>query len=151
MKSHADSFRWYWRTSNRLEALVLRRLGTSGSNIWRRGAVLLLETTGRQTGRRRRAPVVYWKEGESFFVGGGAAGMTRVDWVANLRADQRAAVWIRRERISVVACLLTGEAEERARATAFAKWPNAPKYEARSGRRIPYFRLDPESPKNARG
>ncbi len=119
----------------------MRRLGTSGSKLLR-GSVLLIETTGRRTGKRRRTPVVYWEEGRSFFVGAGAAGMTRVDWVANLRAEPRAVVWVGRKPVDVVAHELEGAAYEHARDFAFQRWPNAVKYVARSGRPIPYFRLD---------
>jgi deazaflavin-dependent oxidoreductase (nitroreductase family) len=140
--SRADRFHWYWRISNRLEAFFLRWLGTSGSKLVRR-SVLLLETTGRRTGKRRRAPVVYWKEGDSFFVGGGAAGMSRVDWVANLNANPNAAVLVGRKRMPVVATRLKDKAYERARDYAFERWPYAVKYVRKSGRPIPYFRLDP--------
>jgi deazaflavin-dependent oxidoreductase (nitroreductase family) len=139
--SRADRFRWYFRIGNRLEALSLRWLGTSGGKLVRR-SVLLLETTGRRTGKRRWAPVVYWKEDDSYFIGGGAAGMSRVDWIANLNADPNAAVWIRRKRIPVVAHRLKGKAYKRAREYAFERWPHAVKYVRRSGRPIPYFRLD---------
>lgn len=67
--------------------------------------------------------------------------MSRVDWVANLRAQPRAWVWIRRRRIPVAAHELTGDEYERAREEALEHWPDAPKYETRSGRTIPYFRL----------
>jgi deazaflavin-dependent oxidoreductase (nitroreductase family) len=142
-RTTADRFRWYWRIANRLEALQIRLLGTSGVGLLRRTPVLLLETTGRRTGRRRRAPVAYWKQGDDFLVGGGAAGMTRVDWVANLRANPEATIWVRRRRRPVVAEELTGAQYQVARDEAFAIWPGAARYEEVSGRRIPYFRLTP--------
>ena len=150
MKSRADRFRWYWRISNRLEALSLRWFGTSGSKLVRR-SILLLETTGRRSGRTHRTPVVFWKEGESFFVGGGAAGMTRVDWLANLYADPRAIVRVGRKSTPVVAHKLAGAEYERAKTYAFERWPHATKYVARSGRPIPYFRLDPAAARRVRG
>lgn len=139
-----DRLRWLFRIANRLEALQLRLLGTSGMALLTRRSILLLETTGRRTGQQRRTPVAYWEEpGGDLIIGGGAAGMTRVDWVANLRAHPDAAVWARRRRIPVSARELTGDEYERVRERAFERWPNAPKYETRSGRRIPYFRLTP--------
>lgn len=139
-----DRLRGLFRIANRLEAVQLRLLGTSGMALLTRRSILLLETTGRRTGRQRRTPVAYWQEPDGdLIIGGGAAGMTRVDWVANLRAHPDTAVWIRRRRISVSARELTGDEYEHVRERAFERWPNAPKYETRSGRRIPYFRLTP--------
>jgi deazaflavin-dependent oxidoreductase (nitroreductase family) len=142
-RNTADRFRSVWRIMSRLEALEVRWSGTSGVALLRRTPVLVLETTGRRTGRQRRTPVAYWQDDDVYFVGGGAAGMTRVDWVANLRAQDTAIVWVRRRRIAVKCEELAGGDEERARREAFARWPNAPSYERKSGRRIPYFRLTP--------
>jgi deazaflavin-dependent oxidoreductase (nitroreductase family) len=53
---------------------------------------MVIETTGRRSGRRRFTPVGYWQDARrAFLVGGRAAGMTAVpDWVANLRATPTA-------------------------------------------------------------
>jgi hypothetical protein len=69
--------------------------------------------------------------------------MSRVDWVANVRAQPRCAVWIKRRRLEVVATELQGAEYDAARTYAFERWPFTQKYEAMSGRRVPYFRLDP--------
>ncbi|WP_345430383.1 nitroreductase/quinone reductase family protein [Actinoallomurus vinaceus] len=141
--SPADRLRWLLRLSNRLETASLRRLGFSWIALIGRTHVLVLETTGRTTGRLRHTPVVYRRGAEGrLYVGGGAAGMTRVDWVANLRANPVAAVWMRRRRHPVIAHELTGEAYERERQESLALWPRSARYERMSGRRIPYFRLD---------
>lgn len=109
-----------------------------------RRSILLLETTRRRTGRHRRTPVAYYERPDGdLVVGGGTAGMTRVDWVANLRANPQASVWLRRRRIPVIAREPTGDEYRRIRDEAFQRWPNAPKYERWSGRAIPYFRLSP--------
>lgn len=140
----ADRCRPLWRISNRLESAALRYLGTSGIGMIGRRTILALETTGRRTGRTRRTPVAYWRGHDgALFIGGGAGGMSRVDWVANLRANTAAAVWIGRRRIPVTGTELSGDAYERTRRHALSKWPDAALYERMSGRPIPYFRLDP--------
>jgi deazaflavin-dependent oxidoreductase (nitroreductase family) len=139
----ADRYRWLWRISNRLESTALRYLGTSGIALIGRRTVLVLETTGRKTGRTRRTPVAYWRDGnDALFIGGGAGGMSRVDWVANLREDPAAAVWIGRRRQPVIGTELSGDDYEQARRRASAHWPDVARYERTSGRPIPYFRLD---------
>ena len=143
-RNWADRTRPLWRLGNRWEVAQLRRLGTSGMTLLRRTPVLVIESTGRKTGRRRATPVAYWKGADgAFFVGGGAGGMSRVDWVANLRADSQATVIVKRTRTAVRAEELTGDDYERARTHAISLWPGVPKYERRSGRRVPYFRLSP--------
>jgi deazaflavin-dependent oxidoreductase (nitroreductase family) len=138
-----DRTQFLWRIGNRLEALQLRKLGTSPMAIVNPGKVLVLETTGRRSGRRRFTPVACWEDpGGCYMIGGGAAGKTRTpDWVANLRANAEAAVWIRRRRISLRAGELTGEERDAAEEQAKRIWPGVPKYAERSGRVIPYFRL----------
>jgi deazaflavin-dependent oxidoreductase (nitroreductase family) len=134
-----------WRVGNRIEAFQLRRLGVSPMALLNRGEVLVIETTGRRSGRRRVTPVGYWRDAQdAFLVGGGAAGKTRLpDWVANLRADDSAAVWVRRTRIPVMAQELKGADRDRAQQEAAAIWPGVARYERLSGRVIPYFRLVP--------
>jgi deazaflavin-dependent oxidoreductase (nitroreductase family) len=141
--SRADRYRWFWRISNRWESVQVRYLGRSGISLLRRTPVLVLETKGRKTGRTRRTALAYWEQHGSYLIGGGAAGMSRVDWVANLGATSDAVVWVRRRRVPVQARRLQGDEYERARAEAFRRWPDAPKYEQMSGRPIPYFELVP--------
>lgn len=109
------------------------------------GDLLVIETKGRRSGRQRFTPVGYWQEADgSFVVGGGAAGKARVpDWVANLRDAPGAAVWIRRKRILVTVGELVGEERNEAQRRASEIWRGVAKYERRSGRVIPYFRLRP--------
>jgi deazaflavin-dependent oxidoreductase (nitroreductase family) len=144
-----DRTRPLWRIGNRIETFELRHLGHSVMSLLNRGDVLALETRGRRSGKVRYAPVGYWQDANgAFLVGGGAAGMVTVpDWVKNLRHNPRAAVWIRRSRIPVIAHELTGEDRARAQDHATDIWPGVPNYERKSGRTIPYFKLTPESEK----
>ena len=145
-RNWVDRTRPLWRVGNRLEAFQLRRLGFSPMSLFNKGSVLVLETTGRRTGRRRFTPVGYWRDAAgAFLVGGGAAGMTRdPDWVANLRATPAAAVWVRRSRMAVTARELSGDERARAQEEATAIWPGIGRYESKSGRVIPYFHLVPD-------
>src|SRR4051794_31739686 len=115
-KRWIDRTRPLFRIGNRIEAFELRHLGTSPLSLLNPGSVLVLETTGRRTGRRRWAPVAYWQDAAgAFVIGGGAAGMTvDPDWVRNLRAGPDAAVWIRRLRIAIVARELAGDERDEA-------------------------------------
>lgn len=74
--------------------------------------------------------------------------MTRVDWVANLRANPEAVLWIKRRPVRVIGQELSGHEYDAARSRALQRWPNAVKYE-RSGRPIPFFRLEQLAPRGA--
>jgi deazaflavin-dependent oxidoreductase (nitroreductase family) len=126
---------------NRLEAAQVRLFGASGTSLISRTPVLVIETHGRRTGKVRRTPVAYWTRDDSYFIGGGAAGMTQVDWVANLRANPVGAAWVHRHRLVVVARELTGSDYLEAREESFRRWPRVRIYEASSGRQIPLFEL----------
>jgi F420H(2)-dependent quinone reductase len=141
-RTTADRLRFLVRIANRGEVAQVRVLGVSGISVLRRRNVLVLETVGRRTGTRRRSVVTYLQDDDgSMRIGGGAGGMTRVDWVANLRARPRAVVYVRRRRIPVGVYELHGDDRDRAHAAAAARWPEVHKYEA--VRRVPYFRLVP--------
>jgi deazaflavin-dependent oxidoreductase (nitroreductase family) len=143
-RTWADRLRFWIRIANRVEALELRWLGVSGVSLLRRRDVLVLETIGRRTGKRRRSPVTYLRDDDgSYRIGGGAGGMTRVDWVANLRARDSAVVYVRRTRRTVRVHELRGDQRDRAHAAAAARWPEVLEYEPLSNRQIPYFRLTP--------
>lgn len=125
----------------------MRYAGTSAIALITRRTVLALETTGRRTGRTRLTPVAFWRDPDgALIIGGGAAGMSRVDWVANLRAQPAAAVWIGRRRRLVIATELSGEPYEQARRHAVTRWREVARYERMAGRQIPCFGLDPAGP-----
>lgn len=69
--------------------------------------ILLLETTGRRSGRKRSTPLVYLLDGETWVVAGANAGRdTDPAWVLNLRADPHATITVGRDVIDVVAAEL---------------------------------------------
>ena len=142
VRTTADRLRPLIRLANRIEVLQLRLFGVSGVSLLRRRDVLVLETIGRRTGKRRCAPVTYLRGPDgSFRIGGGAGGMTRVDWVANLRAMEETTVHVRRRRLTVAVRELQGEARDAAHAAAVARFPEVGRYEEVSDRRVPYFEL----------
>ena len=112
------------------------------AKLWRT-RVLVLETTGRKSGKRRSTPVAYKRldDGSYLVVGGAGGQQTPVDWVANLRADARAVVVVERRREDVVAEELQGAERATAWAAAREAWPQIDNYERAAGRPVPVFRL----------
>ena len=81
------------RRATRLHAWVYRRSG--GRVLGRMGGqpVLLLQTTGRRSGRTRTTPLQYLANGDTFVVVASDAGAARAPaWYLNLRANPHARV-----------------------------------------------------------
>lgn len=118
------SDRFWSRFSHSLGATGLRWAGKLNVPLYRasggrlggrvgKGPVLLLTTTGRKSGEKRTAPVLYIEDEGRFVVINTNAGNTRIPaWSLNLDADPEAEVEIRRNRIPVRA--RPAEGEERA-------------------------------------
>ena len=115
------SDRFYTRLSMAAPAAALRAVGKLNVPVYRATGgrvfgsldgvpVLLLTTTGRKSGQRRTAPVVYLRDGERLVVIGSNAGNVRAPaWALNLEANPNADVEIGRERRSVRARIAAGE------------------------------------------
>jgi deazaflavin-dependent oxidoreductase (nitroreductase family) len=125
-----------------VEAWEVRTFGASVLSLVFRTPVVVLETQGRRSGRRRRTTLAWMEVDGRLLVVGGAAGQHRVpDWVANVRADPKVAVMRRRRRSdATMRELADGE-----RATVWpaivARWPRVARYEHRAGRAVPVFEV----------
>jgi F420H(2)-dependent quinone reductase len=109
------------RFSNALGARGLRWAGRLNVPLYRlsggriggrvgRAPVLLLTTTGRRSGQKRTAPVVYLADGENVIVINTNAGNARVPaWSLNLKANPEAEVERGRRRYPVRARVAEGE------------------------------------------
>jgi deazaflavin-dependent oxidoreductase (nitroreductase family) len=115
------SDRFYSRLSHSLGATGLRWVGKLNAPLYRlsggriggkvgKAPVLLLTTTGRKSGQKRTAPVVYLQDGERMVVINTNAGNAKVPaWSLNLAADPHAEVEVGKRKIDVVARVAEGE------------------------------------------
>ena len=138
-----DRLRPLRRLAGPVEAAEVRRFGRSVLSTMYRTPVLVLETTGRRTGRVRRTTLAYHRDEErSLLVVGGAGGQTRVpDWVHNLRAEPRCAVTVDRIRREVTATELTGDERRLVWAMLRDPFPRIDQYQRQAGRPVPVFRF----------
>ena len=134
-----------WKTT--LPVAVYRL--TRGRAFGRVGGqpVLLLQTTGRRSGRLRTTPVQYLRDDGSYVVVASNAGAPRPPpWLLNLRADPHARVRVGSEALDVIA-RETAEEEYAAmwrRLTAANRALD--KVARRTGRRLPILVLSPDRP-----
>jgi deazaflavin-dependent oxidoreductase (nitroreductase family) len=98
------------RLGTRIHAALYRR--SSGRLLGRMGGqpVMLLETVGRRSGRRRETPVQYLESDEAFAVVAANAGAAHPPaWYLNLSADPRARARLGARTIDVQAREVIGE------------------------------------------
>jgi deazaflavin-dependent oxidoreductase (nitroreductase family) len=139
------------RRVTRLHTWVYRRSG--GRFLGRLGGqpVLLLQTTGRRSGRTRTTPVQYLADGDTFVVVASDAGAPRPPaWYLNLRADPHA-------RVEVGALSIDVRAQEAAGPERVALWSRltaANRYLERAARKarrdLPLMALVPSTPAGPR-
>ncbi len=150
-----QSDRFYSRMSHSLGATGLRWVGKLNVPLYRisrgriggkvgSGPVLLLTTTGRKSGQRRTAPVLYLADGERFVVINTNAGNAKTPaWSLNLRADPDAEVEVGGKRTKVRARMAEGEERDdlwRRHMQQYSGWDY---YESKLDRRPSVFVLEP--------
>jgi deazaflavin-dependent oxidoreductase (nitroreductase family) len=113
--------------------------------------ILLLQTTGRRSGRTRTTPVQYLADGDTFVVVASNAGAARPPaWYFNLRATPHAEVEVGSRSIDVRAHEATGQE----RAELWQRLTAANRYLERAarkaGRDLPLMALIPSTPTTPR-
>lgn len=146
---------FYSRLSHSLGATGLRLVGKLNAPVYRlsggrlggkvgRAPVLLLTTTGRKSGQKRTAPVLYLADGARFVVINTNAGNAKTPaWSLNLRANPEAEVEVGRRRVEVRARLAEGQERAdlwRRHNEQYAGWEF---YESKLDREIGVFVLEP--------
>jgi deazaflavin-dependent oxidoreductase (nitroreductase family) len=136
----ASALRW----AGKLNVPVYRLTGGRLMGKVGRAPVLLLTTTGRKSGQRRSAPVVYLADGERLSVIGSNAGNARTPaWSLNLKANPDAEVEVGRERRRVRARVAEGAERADLWRKHNEQYAGFDDYESRTDRDIAVFVLEP--------
>lgn len=117
---------------------VYRETGGARGYHWQGTTILLLTTTGRNSGEARTTPLIHRTDNDRWVVVASKGGAPEhPDWYLNLQADPEAEVQVEAEVIPVLAT--TAEGEERARLWSLMKevWPAYDEYQAKTDREIP--------------
>jgi deazaflavin-dependent oxidoreductase (nitroreductase family) len=149
------SNRFYTRLSMRMPDSWLKATGKLNVPVYRlsrgrlmntvgTGPVLLLTSTGRRSGQKRTAPVLYLKDGERFVVVGSNAGNARAPaWSYNLKANPDAEIEVRGDRRSVHARVAEGEERVDLWRKVNEMYEGFDHYDANTAREIAVFVLEP--------
>ncbi|MGD9694775.1 MAG: nitroreductase family deazaflavin-dependent oxidoreductase [Thermoleophilia bacterium] len=119
--------------------------GGAVGHEWRPGVpTLLLTTRGRRSGRLRRTPLIYGRDGDAYVIAGSLGGSPRHPyWYLNLRDDPAVTIQVRDRVLPVKARTATGRERERLWRTMAAIFPDYDAYQAKTSREIPVVVLEP--------
>ena len=149
------SNRFYTRLSMSMPASWLKATGKLNVPIYRlsrgrllgkvgTGPVLLLTSTGRRSGQKRTAPVLYLQDGERVVVIGSNAGNANAPaWSYNLKANPEAEIEIRGKRRAVRARVAEGEERTELWQKVNRMYEGFDRYDANTSREIAVFVLEP--------
>jgi deazaflavin-dependent oxidoreductase (nitroreductase family) len=129
----------------RLHARLYRLSGGRFLPRWFAGApVMVLETVGRRSGRKRATPVLYLRDGDALVVLAANAGADRTPaWWLNLREAGAGDVLVGRHRMRVRPRLLAGAERDRVWQAFIAMYPQAEYYTRFTDREFPLIALEP--------
>lgn len=121
------------------------RSGGADGHEWRPGVpTLLLTTTGRKTGTKRRTALIYGRDGENFVIVASKGGAPdHPAWYLNLAADPVVEVQVLDEVFPATATTVTGAERERLWAEMGRIWPDYDEYATKTDREIPVVVLTP--------
>ena len=111
---------------------------------WKRGSsTLLLTTTGRHSGERRTAPLIYGRHGDDYLVVASKGGSDRPPgWYVNLREQPDVEVQVLGDRFRARARTATAEEKPPLWETMVAEWPAYADYQRKTERDIPVVVLE---------
>jgi F420H(2)-dependent quinone reductase len=117
--------------------------GRIGGRLWDL-PIVLLTTTGRQTGKQRTVPLCSFRDGEDVVVIASYGGLDQPPaWWLNLEANPRAELLTGRKRRAVTAHNAAPDERARLWAELTARAPGYLEYERRTNREIPVVILQP--------
>jgi deazaflavin-dependent oxidoreductase (nitroreductase family) len=123
-----------------------RYLASDGADghLWRGVPTLLLTTRGRKSGRLRRTPLIYGREGDAYVVVASKGGAPKDPaWYLNLSADPDVTIQVVGDEMPARATTAEGARRDELWSRMTDIWPDYDKYQAKTTRRIPIVVLEP--------
>jgi deazaflavin-dependent oxidoreductase (nitroreductase family) len=119
-------------------------------HLWQGYPTLLLTTTGRRSGRRRRTALIYGRSGSGpsapYVVASYGGRPDHPLWLRNLEVQPDAEIQVRSDVTPVRARVAAGDERRRLWAIMTSIYPSYDAYQARTDRQIPVVVLEPAEP-----
>jgi deazaflavin-dependent oxidoreductase (nitroreductase family) len=112
---------------------------------WQPGVpTLLLTTRGRKSGKARRTPLIYGRDGDRYVVMASYGGAPHhPDWYFNLEADPDVIIQVGPEVMRARASTVGDDRRDELWATMSHIWPDYDQYATKTDRVIPLVELEP--------
>jgi F420H(2)-dependent quinone reductase len=140
----SSPFWWFWERFTDLHTVAYKashgRIGGTAYGV----PVVLLESVGRKSGKRRTHPLLCGQDGDNLVVIASKGGVHQHPaWYLNLMANPETTAWWKGEKRSVRAREATGAERERLWAMMAGLYPEYENYQRRTDRQIPVVILEP--------
>jgi proline iminopeptidase len=121
-----------------------RETGGKVGHLWREGStILLLTTTGRTTGEKRTAPLIYAEDGPRYVIIASKGGAPdNPGWYKNLEKTPEVELQVKDEVFRARARTAHGEERARLWLAANKVWPSYDEYAKKTEREIPVVVLE---------
>ncbi len=111
---------------------------------WNGTSCLVLRMKGRKSGKERKAPLIYGRDGDNYVLIASKGGADEhPGWYKNLMAHPEVEIQVRGDIIPVTAHTGTEEDKKRVWPIMTAQWPDYDKYQEKTSRSIPVVLLKP--------
>jgi F420H(2)-dependent quinone reductase len=133
-----------WKLGSGAHAGVYRATGGKLFGRMGKSPILLLNTVGRKSGKKRTSPLLYVMDGEDFVIVASKGGASaHPAWYLNLRANPEATVEIGDREVRVRAEEANSEEKSRLWQKMVEMYPAYDDYQKRTEREIPLLVLHP--------
>ena len=133
-----------WKLGSGAHAGVYRATGGKVFGRMGESPILLLNTVGRKTGRKRTSPLLYVMDGEDFVIIASKGGApTHPAWYLNLKANPDATVEVGDRKVRVRAEEVDSEEKVRLWQKMVEMYPTYDDYQRKTKREIPLLILRP--------
>jgi deazaflavin-dependent oxidoreductase (nitroreductase family) len=124
-----------------------RETGGKVGHLWRGGStILLLTTTGRTSGEKRTAPLIYAQDGARYVIVASKGGAPdHPGWYKNLEKTPQVELQVKDETFLARARTAVGEERARLWRKMNEVWPDYQEYAKRTPREIPVVVLEREN------
>ena len=121
-----------------------RETGGEVGHVWREGStILLLTTTGRKSGEKRTAPLIYAQDGDRYVIVASKGGAPEhPGWYQNIEKTPEVELQVKGEVFPARARTATGEERERLWRLANQVWQHYDEYARKTERQIPVVVLE---------
>lgn len=137
-------FWWFWERFTSLHAALYRTSGGRIGGSAYGAPIVLVDSVGRRSGKRRTHPLICDEQGENIVLVASKGGVDRHPaWYLNLMANPETEINWRGKRRRVRAREAEGDERERLWKRMVEVYPAYAHYQSRTDRRIPVVVLEP--------